>query len=257
MLAMDNLQQAQPAIVVKDLTRKFGHAEALRGITLSIQRGELFGLVGSDGAGKTTLMRILATVLEPTSGSAHVAGFDVRRQIHQIKPLIGYMPQQFGFYGDLTVIENLQFFADIYQIPRRERQPRFERFLGFSGLLPFQKRLARDLSGGMKQKLGLACVLIHFPDILLLDEPTNGVDPVSRQEFWQILREMHNQRLTIFVSTAYLDEAAYCDRVALMHDGRVLALEDPQSLQGGYATLEEAVISHIAQSYPQEGALHA
>jgi len=251
---MDNSQQA---IVVKDLNRRFGHSEALQGINLSVERGELFGLVGSDGAGKTTLMRVLATVLKPTSGSARVGGFDVYRQIHQIKPLIGYMPQQFGFYSDLTVIENLRFFADIYQIPHRERQPRFERFLGFSGLLPFQKRLARDLSGGMKQKLGLACVLIHFPDILLLDEPTNGVDPVSRQEFWQILQEMHRQRLTIFVSTAYLDEAAYCDRVALMHGGKVLALDNPRALQGSHGTLEDAVIEHIAQSYPQEVTSHA
>lgn len=233
-------------IQVKDLTRHFGSTVALHHISLSIDRGEIFGLVGSDGAGKTTLLRILATVLEPTSGSAHVGGYDVRTQSNQIKPLIGYMPQQFGFYGDLTVLENLRFFADIYEIPRSERPARFERFLGFSGLLSFQNRLARDLSGGMKQKLGLACVLIHFPEILLLDEPTNGVDPVSRKEFWEILLEMHQQGLTIFVSTAYLDEAEFCDHIALMHNGRLLATQDPASLRGNFPTLEDAVIGQIS-----------
>jgi ABC-2 type transport system ATP-binding protein len=232
-------------IKLQAVSRSFGRARALHDINLEVARGEIFGLVGSDGAGKTTLLRILATVLEPTSGQARVAGFDVRNQSDQIKPLIGYMPQQFGFYGDLTVIENLRFFADIYQIPRPQRAPRFERFLGFSGLLPFQNRLARDLSGGMKQKLGLACVLIHLPQILLLDEPTNGVDPVSRKEFWDILQEMHEKGLTIFVSTAYLDEAEFCDRIALMHDGRLLHADHPASVKGDRPSLEDAVIHQI------------
>ena len=237
--------ERMPPIETVNLTHRFGPTTTLQDINLQVQWGELFGVVGSDGAGKTTLMRILSAVLEPTSGVARVNGYDVRTQVDSIKPIIGYMPQQFGFYEDLTVLENLRFFADIYQIPRAERSIRFERFLGFSGLLPFQSRLARNLSGGMKQRLGLACVLIHFPKIFLLDEPTNGVDPVARQEFWEILGDMQQQGLTIFVSTAYLDEAEFCDRVALMHDGHVLAVQDPKSLQGSAPTLEDAVIEHL------------
>ncbi len=235
----------EPIIDVREVSRRFGPVCALDAISLRVSAGEIFGLIGSDGAGKTTLMRILATVLAPSAGSASVAGFDVGRRAQEIKPLIGYMPQQFGFYGDLTVWENLQFFADIYGIPKAEQPARFERFLSFSGLLPFRKRLAGNLSGGMKQKLGLAAVLIHMPQILLLDEPTNGVDPVSRQEFWEILQQMHEQGLTVFVSTAYLDEAEYCQRIALMHDGRVLEINRPAELYAGFSSLEDAVIHRL------------
>ena len=245
------------AIRTEGLTKSFAGVAAVDGLTLTVEEGEIFGLVGPDGAGKTTTMRLLSSIMEPTSGEAWVAGHHTVKEAEAIKEKIGYMSQRFGLYPDLTVMENIDFYADIYGVPHRERGERIERLLAFSKLAPFKKRLAGHLSGGMKQKLGLTCALIHTPKVLFLDEPTNGVDPVSRQEFWQILREMHLQGLTIFVSTAYLDEAAYCDRVALMHGGKVLALADPGSLQGGHATLEEAVIDHIARTNPREVALHA
>ena len=235
----DHIIQAQ------GLSKVFGPTTALKSVSLETGRGEIFGLIGSDGAGKTTLIRILATVMAPSQGHARIAGWDTQRDRRQIKHLIGYMPQQFGFYGDLTVLENMCFFSDVYGIPKKEQAPRFRRFLGFSGLLPFGDRLARNLSGGMKQKLGLAAVLVHLPEILILDEPTNGVDPVSRQEFWDILREMKSQGLSIFVSTSYLDEAEFCDRVALLHQGRLLAVDTPEVLRGPHETVEQAVIERI------------
>jgi len=191
----------------------------------------VFGLVGPDGAGKTTTMRLLASIMAPTSGTASVAGFDIVRQAELVKEHIGYMSQRFGLYTDLTVLENIHFYADIYGVSRRERKGRVERLLGFSGLTPFGDRLAGNLSGGMKQKLALACTLIHTPKVLLLDEPTNGVDPVSRRDFWRILYQMLREGVTIFVSTSYLDEAERCSRLALMHEGRLLAVGTPQEVK--------------------------
>jgi ABC-2 type transport system ATP-binding protein len=210
-----------------------------------VSAGDIVGLVGSDGAGKTTLLRMLATMLTPSSGVIRVGGLDVVRERSGVKEMIGYMPQRFGLYPDLTVAENLDFFMDIYGIAGAERRRRRERYLGFSNLLPFTDRRSGDLSGGMKQKLGLACVLVHEPRVLILDEPTNGVDPVSRQEFWQILAEMKQAGMTILVSTAYLDEGERCDRLLLMHNGRILADAAPAEVRAEFASLEEAMIQRI------------
>ena len=224
-----------PAIEIRDLTRRFGSITAVDRLTLTIPRGELFGLVGPDGGGKTTTLRMLAGILPPTGGDARVAGHSVRTEAEALKPRIAYMSQRFGLYGDLTVLENLHFYADLFEVPRRERPARIERLLGFSDLTPFQDRLADKLSGGMKQKLGLACALIHTPEVLLLDEPTNGVDPVSRRDFWRILYEMLKGGVTIVVTTAYLDEAERCNRVGLMHQGRLLALDTPDRIKARMA----------------------
>lgn len=221
------------AIHTRNLGRAFGKLWAVHGLDLEVRRGEIFGLVGPDGAGKTTTMRLLTGILAASEGSATVAGFPIQGGEEQIKTRISYMSQRFGLYGDLTVEENLRFYADLYEVPRREREPLEERLLGFSNLTPFRKRLARNLSGGMKQKLGLACALIHKPEILFLDEPTNGVDPVSRRDFWRILYAMLKEGVTIFVSTAYLDEAERCTRVGLMHRGHLIQCDTPQKLKEG------------------------
>ncbi len=219
------------AIRTTGLRRVFGEVVAVAGLDLDVADGEIFGLVGPDGAGKTTTMRMLAGILPPSGGRAEVAGFDVARDAERLKEHLGYMSQRFGLYPDLTVRENLAFYADLYGVPRREFAGRSERLLGFSNLTPFQRRLAGNLSGGMKQKLGLACALIHTPRVLLLDEPTNGVDPVSRRDFWRILYQLVREGVTIFVSTAYLDEAERCNRLALLHQGRLLGLGTPEGVK--------------------------
>jgi ABC-2 type transport system ATP-binding protein len=219
------------AIKSSNLTKSFGKNIAVNNLNLEIKAGELFGLVGPDGAGKTTTMRLLTAILEPTGGEAWVAGHSILTEGERIKEKIGYMSQRFGLYEDLTVMENILFYADLYEVPRRERPARIERLLGFSNLTPFKDRLAGRLSGGMKQKLGLACALIHTPEVLFLDEPTNGVDPVSRRDFWKILYDLLKQGVTIFVSTSYLDEAERCTRVGLMHEGRLLVLDEPSAIR--------------------------
>jgi ABC-2 type transport system ATP-binding protein len=214
------------------LTRRFGDATALDGLTLSVEEGEIFGLVGPDGAGKTTAMRLLTGILEPSSGDAWVDGLHVVRDAEPIKDRIGYMAQRFGLYLDLTVLENIDFYADLYEVPKAGRNERIERLLAFSNLTPFKRRRAGNLSGGMKQKLGLACALIHTPRVLFLDEPTNGVDPVSRRDFWRILYQLQQERVTIFVSTAYLDEAERCNRIGLLHQGRLMACDTVEGVKG-------------------------
>jgi ABC-2 type transport system ATP-binding protein len=241
------LKKGSPAemIVAAGVSRSFGALTAVSDVSFSLPAGGIFGLVGSDGAGKTTLLRLVATMLAPSSGALTVAGRDVLRERAAVKELIGYMPQRFGLYSELTVAENLDFFMDIYGITGAERRRRRERYLGFSNLLPFVERRAGDLSGGMKQKLGLACVLVHEPRVLILDEPTNGVDPVSRQEFWQILADMKQAGMTILVSTAYLDEGERCDRLLMMHNARILADALPAEIRAGFPSLEEAMIHRI------------
>jgi ABC-2 type transport system ATP-binding protein len=219
------------AIQTDHLTKRFGPLAAVDELTLDVAEGEIFGLVGPDGAGKTTTMRLLTSIMEPSGGEAWVAGYHIVRQAEQIKESIGYMSQRFGLYADLTVMENINFYADIYNEPRRGRKEKIDRLLAFSNLAPFRRRLAGNLSGGMKQKLGLACALIHTPKVLFLDEPTNGVDPVSRRDFWQILYQLLREKVTIFVSTAYLDEAERCHRVGLIHRGRLLACGTPGEIK--------------------------
>jgi drug efflux transport system ATP-binding protein len=222
------------AIEVRGLRRLFDGREAVAGLDFEVHRGELFGLVGPDGAGKTTTLRMLAGVLRPSAGDALVEGVSIARDPERVKPSLAYMSQRFGLYTDLTVAENLDFYADLYRVPRGERARRLERLFEFSGLEPFRRRLAGQLSGGMKQKLGLSCALIHEPRVLLLDEPTFGVDPVSRRDLWRIVHEMVGHGVTAVVSTAYLDEAERFDRLALLHQGRVLALDSPAALQAGF-----------------------
>lgn len=223
-------KMADPAIRLRGLTRRFRGNLAVDGLSLEVQRGELFGIVGPDGAGKTTTLRMLAGVLKPSAGEGVIHGVDVTTDPEGVKPFVAYMSQQFGLYADLTVLENIHFYADLYQVPKTERPPRLERLFAFSNLGPFQDRLAGNLSGGMKQKLGLCCALIHHPRVLLLDEPTFGVDPISRRDLWLILHEMVEEGVTVVVSTSYLDEAERCDRVALLHRGKVLALDTPEAL---------------------------
>lgn len=234
-----------PMIQMSNVSKKFGDLEAVSPLSFSVRKGSIFGLVGSDGAGKTTLLRMLASMIRPTSGTILIDGHNVVTQRRWVKHLIGYMPQRFGLYHDLTVRENLNFFMDIFGIHGGERRIRMEKYLGFSNLLPFLDRQAGALSGGMKQKLGLACVLVHQPKVLILDEPTNGVDPVSRQEFWEMLVEMRRQGMTIVVSTAYLDEGEKCDRLILMHRSQVLQDAAPREIQSHFRGLEEAMIHRI------------
>jgi ABC-2 type transport system ATP-binding protein len=223
------------AIKTEKLTKDFGALRAVDGLDLAIQPGELYGLVGPDGAGKTTILRMLTSIMDPTSGEAWVAGHSTRKEGERIKEKIGYMAQKFGLYEDLTVMENIKFYADLYEVPMKHRAERYEKLLGFSNLTPFKTRLAGNLSGGMKQKLGLACALIHTPQVLFLDEPTNGVDPVSRRDFWRILYELLKEGITVMVSTAYLDEAERCTRVGLIHKGKYLEENSPDVIKRSLA----------------------
>jgi ABC-2 type transport system ATP-binding protein len=214
------------------LTRDFKKTRAVDNLDLSIADGELFGLVGPDGAGKTTTLRLLAGLLDISQGEATVLGFDLKTQAEAIKPHVGYMVQQFSLYGELSVLENLQFFAELFDVAPRDQVARTERLLEFAGLTSFKNRRAVNLSGGMQKKLALACTLIHEPEILLLDEPTTGVDPVSRREFWNILTELHLAGTTILVNTPYMDEADRCSRVGLMYAGKLIECDSPQNIRG-------------------------
>ena len=234
-----------PFVSVDNVSVHFGETAALRNVSLTVERGTIFGLVGSDGAGKSTLLRMIATMIKPAAGVIRIDGLDVVSARRQVKRRIGYMPQRFGLYQDLTVDENIDFFMDIYGIRGDERKQRKERYLGFSNLLPFLDRQAGNLSGGMKQKLGLACVLVHEPQLLILDEPTNGVDPVSRTEFWDILNQMRLGGMTILLSTAYLDEGEKCDRIGLLHRAQMLDQAPPAEIRSDFISLEEAVIARI------------
>jgi ABC-2 type transport system ATP-binding protein len=231
------------AVTVSGLVKDFPGVRAIDHLSFEVAHNEIFGIVGPDGAGKTTTMRILAGVLAPDSGHATVAGCDVARDPEAVKHLISYMPQRFGLYEDLSVDENIRFYADLFGVRRIDREARASELLTACGIREFRTRLAGKLSGGMKQKLGLVCALIHTPQVLLLDEPTNGVDPVSRREFWAMLYTLVGQGVTIVNSTAYLDEAERCHRIALLHEGRLLFCDTPAKLK---AQMPGAVVSIVS-----------
>lgn len=220
-----------PAIEVRDLVKRFGGAPVVSGVSFDCAPGEVFGFVGPDGAGKTTIMRLLAAVMTPDEGSIVIEGVDAVADPERVRSRVSYMPQRFGLYEDLTVDENIEFFAELFGIARRDREDRAARLLAASGMTPFRKRRAGQLSGGMKQKLGLTCALIHTPKVLLLDEPTAGVDPLSRRDFWRILYGLRREGVTIIVATSYLDEAERCTRLGLLRDGRMLYCDTPSALK--------------------------
>src|SRR5882724_9408308 len=221
----------EPIIETKDLTRRFGALTAVDHLNLTIAKGEIFGLVGPDGAGKTTTLRMLCGLMDPSEGSARVAGHDAAREPQAVKDRIGYMAQRFGLYQDLTVEENMVFYADLFDITGSVRADLTARLLQMTRMEPFRERQAGRLSGGMKQKLALMCTLLHRPQILFLDEPTNGVDPVSRRDFWAILYDLVRGGLTVFVSTAYLDKAERANRVAFLDHGRIIRCDTPAALK--------------------------
>jgi ABC-2 type transport system ATP-binding protein len=224
----------QSAIVAEGLKKSFPGVCAVDNLSFDVRAGEIFGLVGPDGAGKTTTLRMLAGIMAPDAGKAIVAGFDVVRDPEAAKHALSYMPQRFGLYEDLTVDENIRFYADLFGVRKSEREPRAMQLLTAAGMSKFRKRLAGKLSGGMKQKLGLVCALIHRPKVVLLDEPTTGVDPVSRRDFWRILYELLAEGVAILTSTAYLDEAERCHRVALLHQGKLLFSDTPANLKSAF-----------------------
>lgn len=252
--------------------KNYAGIQALNGVSLSVEMGSLYGIIGADGAGKTTLMRILVTLINADSGNISVLGRNVLTDFQYIRSRIGYMPQRFSLYQDLSVKENLLFFADIYGVKGMERKEKLLRLLSFSKLDNFQKRRAAHLSGGMKQKLALSCALIHTPELLILDEPTTGVDPVSRNEFWNILKELRNQGITIIVSTPYMDEAEMCDKLLVLHKGEKLNTGTPKELLQSYPYQMYSIKSrsgtisfktppslpeHIKYLYPSAGTMNA
>jgi len=234
------------SIQTNNLTKTFGSLTAVNQLNLEVKTGEIFGLVGPDASGKTTTLRMLCGILPPDGGEAKVAGCDIQKEAESLKEKVGYLPQRFGLYGDLTVLENIYFYADLYQVSKKKRGERVERLLRFANLKPFEKRKAQDLSGGMKQKLGLICALIHTPQILFLDEPTTGVDPLSRRDFWMILYDLLKEGVTILFSTSYLDEAERCSRIGLIYQGELLITDTPSSVkdQIGGTVLELRLEDH-------------
>lgn len=233
------------AIQIHSLSKKFGNIKAVDSVSLAVKHNTIFGLVGPDGAGKTTIMRMLCSLMEPDRGSAEIGGLDIITDSDEIIKHIGYMPQKFSLYGDLTVIENLEFYSDIYQVPHKVRKEKIQYLLEFSNLKNHSYKLADQLSGGMKQKLALSCNLIHTPEYLFLDEPTIGVDPVARKELWKILFNLKDQGVTIFVSTPYMDEAERCDEIGLMNNGRIIAKDTPGNIIGSFQ-------KHIISIYSED-----
>lgn len=222
---------ADNAVETRQLTRRFGHFTAVDGVTISVRRGEIFGFLGANGAGKTTAIRMLCGLLKPTSGEGWVAGFDITRESEKVKRHIGYMSQRFSLYNDLKVEENLFFFGGVYGLPDRDLELRVEDALARSGLEGVRRELTGRLPPGWKQRLALGSALLHDPEIIFLDEPTSGVDPVARRDFWDVIHNLAAAGKTVFVTTHYMDEAEYCDRISIMHQGRIVALDTPAALK--------------------------
>jgi ABC-2 type transport system ATP-binding protein len=235
-------------ITVSQLSKRFKDIIAVDGLSFSVARGEIFGLIGPDGAGKTTTLRILAGIMKPGSGQVTVLGRKIPGEAEGIKEHTGYMCQKFSLYVDLTVEENIRFFAEIFRIGKKILGQRLEPLLKMTRLAPFKDRIAGNLSGGMKQKLALICTLIHRPEILFLDEPTTGVDPVSRREFWEILQQIHADGVTIIVTTPYMDEAEQCSRIGLMFNGKIIATDTPRNMKRAFKAA-------VLEAYPQDRAL--
>jgi ABC-2 type transport system ATP-binding protein len=232
------------AIQFNGVTKRYGSTEALRGLSLNVERGEMFGLIGADGAGKTTAIRLMCGLLHANGGDIRVLDHDPVRHHRRITEKVGYLSQRFSLYGDLSIDENIAFFAEIHGVGNYHA--RRDQLLEITQLTPFRKRLADRLSGGMKQKLALACTLVNEPELILLDEPTTGVDPVSRREFWKLLSEFLAQGITIVMATTYFDEAERCARVALLHEGRLLASDQPARVRGSKGSLEDAFIAALS-----------
>ncbi|MFA6958831.1 MAG: ABC transporter ATP-binding protein [Thermoanaerobaculia bacterium] len=232
---------SDPVVTVRSLVRRYGDVTAVAGIDFDVRRGEMFGLIGPDGAGKTTTLRCVLGLLQPDGGEVRTVGLDPVRQATELSHHVGYLSQRFSLYGDLSVDENIAFFADVHGV--RDWKPRRDELLELLRMAPFRERLAERLSGGMKQKLALACTLIHTPELLVLDEPTTGVDPVSRRDFWKILARLQREGLTLLLTTPYLDEAERCGRIALMDRGRFLAADEPDAIRASAAGLLLEVIA--------------
>lgn len=245
---MSEQTSVENAIEVRELTRKFGKFTAVNRVTFQIPRGEIFGLLGPNGAGKTTLIRMLCGLLSPTNGSASVLGYDVEKQSEEVKRRIGYMSQKFSLYNDLTVIENLRFYGEIYSVSQARLKTRMEELLGMAGLVGFENQRVHSLSGAWRQRLALACAIIHEPPILFLDEPTAGVDPVSRREFWQLIYQMAGSGVTVLATTHYMDEAEYCNQIGMMYQSQLIALNDPdtlrESIQGAMYEVETDMLEN-------------
>jgi ABC-type multidrug transport system ATPase subunit len=243
------------AVRARGLAKNHAGERALKGVDVEVAAGSLFGVIGADGAGKSTLLTVLATLMDADAGEASVLGFDLKRDFRAIRQGLAFMPQRFSLYPDLTVLENLDFFADLYALPAPEKKRRQAELLAFSGLEPFRDRKAGRLSGGMKQKLALSCCLLHRPRLLLLDEPTVGVDPVARRDFWNMLKSLRSEGITLLVSTPYMDEAQLCDELLLLHQGKMLATGSPRALLDGYPYALWSVSGPKPLSFPAESAL--
>ena len=243
-----------PAVVVENLEKRFGRFVAVARISFQVAKGEVFGFLGPNGAGKSTTIRMLCGILTPSSGTGTVAGFNVRTQPERIKQNIGYMSQRFSLYQDLTVEENIDFYSGIYGIPAARKRERKEWVIEMAGLAGHRHRLTSVLSGGWKQRLALGCAILHEPPIVFLDEPTSGVDPISRRQFWDLIYDMSGRGVTIFVTTHYMDEAEYCNRLGLIYRGELIALGTPYELKAGMtradgsvATLEDVFVARIEE----------
>jgi len=245
---------AQPSVRVENLVKKFDEFVAVDHVTFNVEKGEIFGFLGSNGAGKSTTIRMLCGLLRPSGGNAWVGGFDVFSQSEEIKQNIGYMSQRFSLYDELTVEENIDFFSDIYSTPRGSRQQLKQEILEMAGLEERRNTMTRLLSGGWKQRLALGCAVLHSPPILFLDEPTSGVDPIARRQFWELIYQLSEKGQTIFVTTHYMDEAEYCHRLALMHEGRIIALDTPQALRKTYRSesLDDVFAAMIQEQEQKE-----